>query len=438
MKQETPTSSRPNPLDPPKKEDAERPADTIQVLGVSTPASTREPTLLDSRGEPVKDAKRESTTSKEWTMESKSPDQTKGQPRDDGKQANEAKEVAKKASAAVSHVGEGAKEIARTTTVAAGHAAEGAKEVMSDAREGAKEVGATAQKAAGHAFESSKEVLGDIKEGAKDLANTALATAADAKEVVQEVTGEAAGIVREAKERAVHSVSSAIHQVGPKIRRANRATGSFVASNAVPISLLGFGAGWLLMSARRGSSKIQEAPRTLTKEASPSSFETESIPPVVTRTNGGSEAIEEGAKLIEGARDRLHEATTSAREGIHHATAEARSRAAEVKERAVHQIETARDAVSERAAKLKKNAGERLDRAKYSTTHLAETNPLALVALSVGAGMSTAMLFPSSKPEKRLMGPTRDRLVDEASDAASRVGGVVRETARNLRDNLRP
>jgi hypothetical protein len=94
--------------------------------------------------------------------------------------------------------------------------------------------------------------------------------------------------------------------------------------------------------------------------------------------------------------------------------------------------------VSERATKIKKGAGQQLDRAKQSTTHLAESSPFALIALSLGAGMGTAMLFPSSKSEKRLMGATRDRLVDEAADTASRVGGVARETARNLRDSLHP
>jgi len=407
------------------------------VLGGDGSTPRREPTLLDSRGEPVKDTKREASSAKEWIMEPTNADQTRGLSGDSqgGKQSTDSKEAAKKATAVVGQIGEGAKDVAKTASSAAGHAVEGTKEIADDAREGTKALGGAAKKAAGHALEAGKEVIEDLKEGAQDLTHRALATAGDAKEVLQNVSGEAADIVKETKKRAIDSVSSAVHQIGPSVRRANRATGTFVASNAVPISLLGFGAGWLMMSARRRSSATQGEPRTLSSVSSATSSPSNPTP---AAESGASEIVAKGSKVIEAAADRVHNTSSSVREGIHHAAEEARERAAEVKQRAAHEIEIARDAVSEGTAKLKRSASKQLQQAKQSTIHLAETNPLVLVALSLGAGMGTAMVFPSSKSEKKLMGPTRDRLVDEASNTASRVRDVARETAHSLRENLRP
>jgi len=406
-------------------------------------------TLLDSRGEPLKEKKNVGDiSSKEFTMESKPAEskpaeQAKSLPREvQDKWQESTRDVSKRATTIVGQVGEGAKEVSRTAGAASGHAAEGAKEILSDAREGAKNVAGVAQDAVGHAVGTGKEIIEDLKGGGKVLANTAMEVASEAKEVVQEASSEVAGIVKDTTSRAAHSVASAIHQVTPTIRRANRATGAFVASNAVPISLMGFGAGWMLMSARRRGSaspnQVHTPAKAITAQTPGAELKGPRVESRASTQTGETGLKDEAVKLVEGAAERAHEAASNVREEIQHVSAEARERAAKIKERAVHQLETARDVVSERATKLKKGAGERLERAKQTTTHLAETNPFMLVALSLGAGMGSAMLFPSSKPEKRLMGATRDRLVDEASETAARVRGVARETARNLRQNFHP
>jgi len=369
-----------------------------------------------------------------------------------------AKGVAQAAQAAAGHAlesgkdiakdaGQGAKGVAQAAQAAAGHALESGKDIAKDAGQGAKGVAQAAQAAAGHALESGKHVVEDIKEGTKDLARTAAAAAGEAKELVQEAAEEAGGIVRTAKQRAVQSMSSAIHQVGPSIRRANRATGAFVATNAVPISLLGFGAGWLMMSSRRRSSSMRGEGATMRGEGAMAraadvptsiSIEAESLTTGEGMTAEIAEIKEEVVDIARGATGRMHDVAEGVRKSVRHASSEARHRAADIKERAVHQVEHASHVVSERATAIKKETGIKLDHAKEATKHLAETNPLLLLALSLGAGMSTAAIFPSSKPEKRLMGQARDRLVAEASDTASRVGRVARKTARDIKENISP
>jgi len=431
MKQETPAGSQTRPFDSPTKDLEQQSNRTVSVLGGEVKASL-EPTLLDSRGEPLNDPNlsERAASSRESNVEFKGTAQAKGQNKEslDAGKEGATRGLGEKVVDAAEHAGEGVKQAARSASSAAGHAAEGAKGILSEAREGSKDLAGSVQAAAGRAIGSGKEVTEDIKEGAKELANTAIGAAGDAKAVLQEATGDVSKVVQGATERAVKSVSSAIHQVGPSIRRANRATGAFVASNAAPISLLGFGAGWLLMSARHRSSMSQYESRE----------RADTIASVGSDSSPTPRLREEASKIAEKATDRLHHVASDVSEVVQHVNAEARGRIAHAKERVVHQVETTRDAVSERATKLKNEAGVRLDRAKHATTHLAETSPLVLLALSLGAGIGTSMLFPSTKPEKRLMGGARDRIVGQASDTAARLGEVARKTAHDVRENLTP
>jgi len=435
MKQETDKTSQPARTDPPKGEPHESRDKPFVLLG-NVEMKNREPTLLDSRGEPVRDTQPDAS-SKEGTMDYKETERSRSTWQTAGAGEPGAKEVSRKASSLVEQAAEGAKDVAQTAgqtaSQAAGHAKEGMKDVASDLATGAKQVGTTAQKAAGHTIESGKDILGDIKGGAKDLANTVLETAGEAKEVIEEVGADIVETVRETKDRAKHSMSSAIHQVGPSLRRANRATGAFVATNAVPISLLGFGAGWLMMSSRRRQSMRPAAPRTEGMLSATTGIASETLGAATTPEIGA-----EAADLAKRTSDKLHDVAEGALKTVQHAAGETRHRVAEIKDRATYQVQHARDVVSERATKLKHGAGHQLDRAKDATVHLAESKPFVLLALSLGAGMSTAMLFPSSKPEKRLMGATRDRLIGEAGDTAARVGEVARKTARELRTNISP
>ena len=410
------TNPRANPLGTPSGA-PERTTTSIELQGESNKGASA-PTLLDSRGEPMREAKRlmETTSEEEIDMELEG-----------------AERGTSRVGEVIEDINEGVMDVAQSASEAASDAAEGASKIAGDARQGAKQVARTAQRAAGHALESGQEVLEDLKEGAIEIADTARAAAGAATEGLKETAQEVGGKIRHAKDRALHSASSAIHQVGPTMRRANRATGAFVASNAVPMSLLGFGAGRILMSARRNRSASRVGPQV------PGAIATAATQPDSAGSgNGKSEVLKEAAKIIEAVPERMHDAAASAGEEIKHVAAGARDRAADLTHRAVHSAEKARDAVSERATKVKKQAAVQVDRAKVATHHLAESQPLVLLALSLGAGVGTAVALPASKPEKRLMGGTRDRVIDQASAAASSVGQVARKAAQDLQRNVSP
>lgn len=61
-------------------------------------------------------------------------------------------------------------------------------------------------------------------------------------------------------------------------------------------------------------------------------------------------------------------------------------------------------------------------------------NPLAVAAIAAAAGIAAGLLIPESAPENRLMGPTRDRLVEtaanKAEDAIDRAADVTQSAAK--------
>ena len=64
-------------------------------------------------------------------------------------------------------------------------------------------------------------------------------------------------------------------------------------------------------------------------------------------------------------------------------------------------------------------------------------NPLAIAAGTVVLGMALGMLIPDTEPERRVMGATRDELVDRVQEAAARVKGAAVEAGRGMQETVR-
>ena len=320
-------------------------------------------------------------------------------------EASKAKDLAKTGKEAIQHVQEGAGEVLKDT-------AAGVKDVGKSVQTIAQDAGETGKRVASDALETGKKVMSDVAEGTKELGHAASEAAERASAAVQETKEEARSMLQRSKERVIDSA----HRVGPAVRRANQATGSFVSHNVVPVSLIGFGAGWALMSGRRHK---KESADTTSSAADTSSVE------ILGPDGQPATSIPRASTTAGGATDKLHETA-------HHL----RERASEVSERAAQQAGHLRDVLTERTSKVKQRASDTKERAKAATTRMAEHNPLMLIALSLGAGVSTAMLFPQTKRENRLMGPTRDRVIGEAREVASSVGQVAKKAAQDLRHTV--
>jgi hypothetical protein len=114
-------------------------------------------------------------------------------------------------------------------------------------------------------------------------------------------------------------------------------------------------------------------------------------------------------------------------------------RARQISGKAHDLSERASQAISERAA----NLGENMDRMQTRARSYAQENPLAVGAAVVALGIGAGLLIPSSRHERRLMGPARDRLLgraqgvaEQARGAAHHIEETTRQTGRDVQQAL--
>ncbi|MET0340501.1 MAG: DUF3618 domain-containing protein [Polyangiales bacterium] len=323
--------------------------------------------------------------------------------------------------------------------------------------------------------ESAKGVLADAKrEGATMIRDTKDKALESARSVRDNAVDTASHIAHEASEIA-HQVGDRARDAGIRTadyaRRAGTATGDFVTTNAIPLSLIGLGVGWLALSLRRSREDALLYDNELGYEYS--GIESEHRVGRVSRQGRAGElahnarvraeelgvsareravelagsARERAVGLADGARERAGAVADSARNLAH----SARDHAAAIADRAnqsydatrVRVVDTASQ-LGQHASELSHEARERLHRAQLRTRDYADENPLAVGAIAIAAGVGVGLLLPRTQPENRLMGDTRDRLVEdargliqEARDTGSRVGQSAREAAQELRGSVR-
>jgi ElaB/YqjD/DUF883 family membrane-anchored ribosome-binding protein len=92
--------------------------------------------------------------------------------------------------------------------------------------------------------------------------------------------------------------------------------------------------------------------------------------------------------------------------------------------------------VSERAGELTSSARERARDARGGLERMMHENPLALAAGAAVIGLALGMLLPETERERRVMGATRDQLVDRVSNVADRVKDAAVEAGREVKDTL--
>jgi len=304
--------------------------------------------------------------------------------------------------------------------------------------------------------EEAKEALHDMKESAVDSLRSTKNQAVDS--------------LRTAKERAVDSMSETAGQIRYRARRAGAATSGFVTSNAVPLAVIGLGMGWLALSMRRasngdgGSSRYRRPPgyegeqrRSFVGGVAPYyDYEDESDLDDAFYSRGRFEHGGDGHEDLDfqsderggGVLDRGEDLLQRGRERGEALLEHGRERAEALRERAADRMGRARERAREGAYDLRQRVGAlshetraRLGRAQRRSRAYAHDNPLALSAVLIALGIGAGMLLPSTpkvqriigEPGRRLVGEARE-VVDEARQAAERVGRVAKDTAGELKN----
>jgi ElaB/YqjD/DUF883 family membrane-anchored ribosome-binding protein len=96
--------------------------------------------------------------------------------------------------------------------------------------------------------------------------------------------------------------------------------------------------------------------------------------------------------------------------------------------------------VSDRASELGDQAREQSVRLRRNFEHIVDENPLVVAAGAAVLGLAMGLLLPSTEKEDRMLGPTRDRLVDRAEEVTERVKDATvqagREVAEAVQDQI--
>jgi ElaB/YqjD/DUF883 family membrane-anchored ribosome-binding protein len=304
-----------------------------------------------------------------------------------------------------------------------------------------------------------------LKEGVKDMIHEAKS---EAKEALYEAKNAVVGSLRSAKDHAVDSVTETLGEVTDRARRAGRETADFASANAVPLALIGLGAGWLMLTMRRQRMMREERgwnERRLGayerdygeyRDRGFGGYEDRRFGDYGEREYGAYDrdlsldASDEARGLVQRGKQQVERMVERTREGTEQVRGRVGETLAHVSERAGELSHEARSRASElshearvRASELSHQARMRFDRAQQSTREFANENPLAVSALAVAAGVGFGLMLPSSRAEDRLLGPTRGRLmgearglVDDAKQTAQHAAQAARETVSEVKQNL--
>jgi ElaB/YqjD/DUF883 family membrane-anchored ribosome-binding protein len=305
-----------------------------------------------------------------------------------------------------------------------------------------------------------------LKEGMKDMLHEAKS---EAKEAIYEAKNAVVDTLRTAKDHAVDSVTETMSEVGERARRAGSVTADFVSTNAVPLSLIGLGAGWLMLTMRRQRTMREQGgyyqrdyesrrfgesgersmsgrygqrsmgpgygERSMSAgygERSMSEFDDD------YSTRGG-EFSSRGGEFASEARDKASQLVQRGKEKVENLVEATKERSEHMRDRVGEKFSD----LGERGREYSHEARMRLERASRSTVEFAHENPLAVSALAVAAGVGFGLLLPSSRAEDRLLGPARGRLMGEArelmgeaKDTAQHAMQAARETASEVKQTL--
>jgi len=264
--------------------------------------------------------------------------------------------------------------------------------------------------------ESAREVIHEARVEATELMRDAKQ---EAKELMRDAKQVAFGGLIGMKDRAVESVSERVtmlgeraSELGDKAREAGNLTVSYVSRHAVLISVLGASAGWLLM-ALRNYRRVQRGEYDYRYEHYSYPLDAREQP-----ARSASQRARQGLAVRSES-----EYSEYAEDAGPRATATLATRAAD---RARETARSAADSVRHGARRTASNARQ-----------TASNNGVAVVALTVVAGLGLGLLLPIGRRPRRALLRAGERVWDGAQTAARDVADRSRLLAADAADRTR-
>jgi ElaB/YqjD/DUF883 family membrane-anchored ribosome-binding protein len=299
--------------------------------------------------------------------------------------------------------------------------------------------------------EQAKDMLGGVKDAALEQAveikDVVVDKAVEVKDAVVDKAVEMKDVAADKIVEAKDAVVETMQDVGDQAQRVGSATWRFTKANAVPLALLGVGAGLLISNTRRSSRDDERYygadDEDVWEDAEFAADGTTPRTPVRRRvlTNGGARSLASARanrnasmtkQTTAGKSSRARGLTNGAGDGLEraeHAIAETASRSADyVQDKASRSA----DYVQDKASRSVVYVQDKLRSAGTSTRDFAAENPLLVAFATLAAGVGIGMLLPGTERENRLLRPSREKfshLIGDVREAATDVAQVAKDTA---------
>jgi ElaB/YqjD/DUF883 family membrane-anchored ribosome-binding protein len=128
-------------------------------------------------------------------------------------------------------------------------------------------------------------------------------------------------------------------------------------------------------------------------------------------------AMQQASDAMQSGRGAAADAINKGREAISSGMQQASETASGYLDTASQYAKSARTTIAERSARMRQQSGAMLKQGN----EFVHNQPLAVVALGLGAGLALAAMLPSVEIEERMMGPARGKLMNTARGAGERV-----------------
>jgi hypothetical protein len=203
-----------------------------------------------------------------------------------------------------------------------------------------------------------------------------------------------------------------------------RNLGDSIAANPIPVTLMGVGLAWMMLSGQRSA---RDGDR-----ANPAYWD-EDLDPIEEHYTGFAEDdmayLGPEAEPGGGFGEDLKEAGRTAKDRMGELGEQARERAREAGTRARERVGRARSGVAERAHDARARASYYGRRARQGMLRSLDEQPLVLGAIGLAIGAALGAALPPTETEDELMGETRDKALRRATKVGREQAGKVREAA---------
>ena len=267
-------------------------------------------------------------------------------------------------------------------------------------------------------MDQAKETVLEVTSSVTDKAKSTLHEVADDMKnsvhtMVTDVSDHAKESAKDAVSGAVDEVKGAVGAVIDSTKKAGASMMDTAKNNPMSTMVL-FGAGWYLLSRRKPSAMPSNEMGSVLDAAMHNPIPAALVigtalhlyhhhnQPGESLDNKASEVVDKASEVVKGAKGTLTNAVATVKDTLDTA-------ASSVKE------------VAGKASDVAGSVGERVKQAETSLMSTMNTNPLMIGICALGIGATIALLLPDTEPENKLMGQTRDTLMDTAHESAGQL-----------------